>query len=108
MGQALNILLGWPVLACAAGVAAISAVYVTSGGQTSVIMTDLFQGMMLLATGAILLWLGIDYMGDFETFWSHLPAAIAQRSPTSTRTRATTASACSGRTAWPTPPCSCS
>ena len=36
-------------------------------------MTDLFQGMMLLATGAILLWLGIDYMGDFETFWSHLP-----------------------------------
>ena len=73
MGQALNILLGWPVLACAAGVAAISAVYVTSGGQTSVIMTDLFQGMMLLATGAILLWLGIDYMGDFETFWSHLP-----------------------------------
>ena len=73
MGQALNILLGWPVLACAAGVAAISAVYVTSGGQTSVIMTDLFQGVMLLATGAILLWLGIDYMGDFDTFWSHLP-----------------------------------
>ncbi len=73
MGQALNILLGWPVLACAAGVAAISAVYVTSGGQTSVIMTDLFQGLMLLATGAVLLWLGIDYMGDFETFWSHLP-----------------------------------
>ena len=73
MGQALNILLGWPVLLCAAGVAAISAVYVTSGGQTSVIMTDLFQGMMLLATGMILLWLGIDYMGGIDNFWSHLP-----------------------------------
>jgi len=73
MGQALNILLGWPVLGCAAGVAAISAVYVTSGGQTSVIMTDLFQGVMLLATGAILLWLGVDYMGGLENFWSHLP-----------------------------------
>lgn len=73
MGQALNILLGWPVLACAAGVAAISAAYVTSGGQTSVIMTDLFQGVMLLATGMILLWLGIDYMGDLETFWANLP-----------------------------------
>ena len=73
MGQALNILLGWPVLLCAAGVAAISAVYVTSGGQTSVIMTDLFQGFMLLATGLILLWLGIDYMGGIDNFWSHLP-----------------------------------
>jgi SSS family solute:Na+ symporter len=73
MGQALNILLGWPVLACAAGVAAISAVYVTSGGQTSVIMTDLFQGVMLLATGLILLWLGIDHMGGIDNFWSHLP-----------------------------------
>ena len=73
MGQALNILLGWPVLGCAAGVAAISAVYVTSGGQTSVIMTDLFQGAMLLATGMILLWLGIDHMGGIDNFWAHLP-----------------------------------
>ena len=73
MGQALNILLGWPVLLCAAGVAAISAVYVTSGGQTSVIMTDLFQGVMLIITGLILLWLGIDYMDGIDNFWSHLP-----------------------------------
>ena len=54
MGQALSILLGWPVFLAAAGVAAISAVYVTFGGQTSVIMTDLFQGFMLLATGLVL------------------------------------------------------
>ena len=73
MGQALNILLGWPVLLCAAAVAAVSAVYVTSGGQTSVIMTDLFQGVMLLATGMILLYLGVDYMGGLPEFWSHLP-----------------------------------
>ncbi len=73
MGQALNILLGWPVFLCAAAVAAISAVYVTSGGQTSVIMTDLFQGVMLLVTGFILLYLGVDYLGGFDAFWSHLP-----------------------------------
>jgi SSS family solute:Na+ symporter len=73
MGQALNILLGWPVLLCAGVVAAISAVYVTSGGQTSVIMTDLFQGAMLLVTGMLLLWLGIDYMGGLDNFWSNLP-----------------------------------
>jgi len=73
MGQALNILLGWPVFLCAAAVAAISAVYVTSGGQTSVIMTDLFQGVMLLMTGLILLYLGFDYMGGIDQFWAHLP-----------------------------------
>ena len=73
MGQALSILLGWPIFWSAAGVAAISAVYVTFGGQTSVIMTDLFQGAMLLATGLVLLFLGISYLGGFEEFWTHLP-----------------------------------
>ena len=73
MGQALNILLGWPIFAAAAGVASISAVYVTFGGQTSVIMTDLFQGVMLLITGLALLGLGIAYLGGFDVFWSHLP-----------------------------------
>ena len=73
MGQALSILLGWPVLAAAALVASISAVYVTFGGQTSVIMTDLFQGAMLLVTGLILLFLGMNYLGGAENFWEHLP-----------------------------------
>ena len=73
MGQALNILLGWPVFAAAVLVASISAVYVTFGGQTSVIMTDLFQGAMLLATGLVLLFLGMSYLGGAEAFWEHLP-----------------------------------
>ena len=73
MGQALNILLGWPVLVAAALVASVSAVYVTFGGQTSVIMTDLFQGVMLLATGLLLLALGVAALGGIEPFWEHLP-----------------------------------
>ena len=73
MGQALNILLGWDVRVAAAVIAAISAVYVTFGGQTSVIMTDLFQGAMLLATGLLLLFLGMDYLGGPSDFWEHLP-----------------------------------
>ncbi|HJN77375.1 MAG TPA: sodium/solute symporter [Myxococcota bacterium] len=78
MGQALSILLGWPVFWSAAGVAAVSAIYVTFGGQTSVIMTDLFQGVMLLATGLVLLFLGIHYLGGFEDFWAHLPRGHRQ------------------------------
>ena len=73
MGKVLNILLGWPIWGSACLVAAISAIYVTAGGQTSVIMTDLFQGLMLLVTGMLLLFLGASYLGGFEAFWHHLP-----------------------------------
>ncbi len=41
MGQALNILLGWPVLLCAGVVAAISAVFVASGGLAPLILHHL-------------------------------------------------------------------
>lgn len=73
MGKALNALLGWDVFWAAVLVAVISGAYVTVGGQTSVIMTDLFQGLMLLATGLVLLALGADHLGGFDVLWEHLP-----------------------------------
>jgi SSS family solute:Na+ symporter len=73
MGTALNILLGWKVYTAAALVACVSAAYVTLGGQTSVIMTDLFQGLMLLVVGVLLLLLGVSYLGGLDDFWQHLP-----------------------------------
>ena len=73
MGQALHILLGWPTFGAAVVVASISAVYVTFGGQTSVIMTDLFQGVMLMVTGLLLLLLGMHYLGGPTDFWELLP-----------------------------------
>ena len=73
MGQALEILIGWDVFWSALLVAAISTTYVAFGGQTSVIMTDLFQGVMLLVTGLLLLVFGIQYLGGAEEFWTILP-----------------------------------
>lgn len=73
MGKVLNILLGWPIFWAAVLVASISAVYVTAGGQTSVIMTDLFQGVMLLLAGIVILFLGINYLGGLDEFWLNLP-----------------------------------
>ena len=73
MGKALHHLLGWPVFASSVLVASISAVYVTFGGQSSVIMTDLFQGVMLMATGLLILVMGAAYLGGFEPLWEHLP-----------------------------------
>lgn len=47
--------------------------YITVGGQTAVIFTDLVQGFILLFAGVLLFVLGISYIGGFDTFWHLLP-----------------------------------
>jgi SSS family solute:Na+ symporter len=81
MGRAMQALLGWDVLTTAILAATVSAIYVARGGQTSVIMTDLFQGVMLLACGALILGLGIYHLGGWDTFWTHLPRGHRQAFP---------------------------
>lgn len=73
MGVALNALLGTDVFWSAVLVAAVCAVYVTVGGQTSVIMTDLAQGIILLIAGFVLFFLGLKVLGGWDAFWSGLP-----------------------------------
>jgi len=80
LGKALHHLLGWPVFGAAAVVAVITGVYVMAGGQTSVIMTDLLQGILLLIAGFALLFLGFSALGEGEgllagasRFWEVLP-----------------------------------
>lgn len=73
LGTALHTMLGWHVLAGAAVVAVVCAAYMHLGGQTSVIMTDLVQGALLLAAGFLLLFLGIAELGSQGGFWSHFP-----------------------------------
>jgi len=71
LGKALNAMLGWPVFWAAAGVAVVCAVYVHFGGQTSVIMTDLAQGILLLAAGFAVLVLGVVLLGRHGGFWAN-------------------------------------
>ncbi|MGB3862796.1 MAG: sodium/solute symporter [Candidatus Aminicenantaceae bacterium] len=73
MGIALNAMLGTDVFLSAVVVAVVCAVYVTVGGQTSVIMTDLAQGIILLIGGFLLFFLGLHVLGGWEAFWSGLP-----------------------------------
>lgn len=75
MGVALHRLLGWDIFAAAALTAVICSVYVTFGGQTSVIMTDLLQGFLLLIAGFALFGFGLHYLGGFDVFWHNLPVA---------------------------------
>ena len=75
LGIAMRSLLGVPLMTSIPIVAVISAIYITAGGQTAVIFTDLVQGVFLYAAGAILLFLGISYVGGFDQFWAGLDVA---------------------------------
>ena len=76
MGQALHAMLGWQVTTAAWIVAIICAIYVTAGGQNSVIMTDLLQGVILLFAGLLLLGVGVWHLGGFGEFWHGLPVEL--------------------------------
>lgn len=73
IGTFLHGLLGWNVVLSAAAVAIVSGFYMHYGGQTSVLITDLFQGLLLLAMGIVVVVLGVQYLGGFDVLWSGLP-----------------------------------
>ncbi|HBF23230.1 MAG TPA: sodium:proline symporter, partial [Planctomycetes bacterium] len=70
--------LGWDVTMgqIVWAVAIVSGIYITFGGQTAVIFTDLLQGCILLVGGFILLFLGLEWLGGFDVLWRALPPAF--------------------------------
>ena len=73
LGKAMQPLMGWSVMTGAAVTCALVTAYVMAGGQTSVIMTDLLQGVILLIAGLALFAAGIWEAGGFGSFWEALP-----------------------------------
>ena len=73
LGQVLQSLLGWHVMLGAFVTAVAVTIYVVAGGQTSVIMTDLAQGIILLIVGVGILLAGVYHFGGFGDFWALLP-----------------------------------
>lgn len=55
--------------------AIITGIYITFGGQTAVIFTDLVQGTMLLIAGLLVFFLGVAYVGGWSSFWNLLPVS---------------------------------
>ena len=72
MGKTLQPLLGLDLYTIIFIVAIISGVYITFGGQTAVIFTDLAQGFILIFAGALIFILGVNYVGGFSIFWNAL------------------------------------
>ena len=73
IGVAMKGLFGWNVILSATGIAILSAAYLHAGGQTSVLITDLVQGFLLLAAGITVLVLGFVKLGGFSMFLDGLP-----------------------------------
>lgn len=65
--------LGWSLMDIIWVVAVVAGVYITFGGQTAVIFTDLLQGFILLFAGIMLFLLGLNWFGGFDAFWNALP-----------------------------------
>ena len=67
-----------PLIATVIIIAIATTIYMHFGGQTSVIFTDLFQGLILLFAGLLLFFLGLDYLGGghfstgLQLFWNYL------------------------------------
>jgi len=55
--------------------ALITGIYITFGGQTAVIFTDLVQGIILLSAGLLVFFLGVSYVGGWSSFWHLLPTS---------------------------------
>ena len=72
MGKTLQPLLGLDLYTIIFIVAIISGVYITFGGQTAVIFTDLAQGFILIFAGVLVFILGLNYVGGISIFWNTL------------------------------------
>ncbi len=73
VGRVLQSLLGWSLFSGAIITTVLVTIYVFLGGQTSVIMTDLAQGIILLIAGLGLFLVGVLHFGGFADFWALLP-----------------------------------
>ena len=67
-----------PLMATVIIIAIATTIYMHFGGQTSVIFTDLFQGLILLFAGLLLFALGLQFIGEgqfstgLSSFWTYL------------------------------------
>ncbi len=78
LATALYRIYGIPLMTTVIIIAVATTIYMHFGGQTSVIFTDLFQGLILLFAGLLLFFLGLQYLGDgtlfkgLQSFWTYL------------------------------------
>ena len=73
IGVALQGMFGLSPFFVLPAIALLLGLYVTLGGQTAVIFTDVVQGFLLYMAGFLALGCGLYALGGIEEFWSYLP-----------------------------------
>ncbi len=73
IGVAMEGIFGVPQIYSIPAVAIFLGTYVTFGGQTAVIFTDLFQGLLLYIAGGLAIFSGLYALGGLGEFWGWLP-----------------------------------
>ena len=73
IGIAFEGIFGFPAYFTLPLVTLLLGVYVSLGGQTAVIFTDLVQGVLLYLAGGLAFLFGIYVLGGFSEFFSFLP-----------------------------------
>jgi len=86
LGTVAHQVLGVEIWQAIVLISLVSGIYITAGGQTAVIFTDLAQGFMLLFAGLLLFVLGLDYLAldgtilnGLKTLWTNL--SLSERLP---------------------------
>lgn len=75
LGVVVEQLFDIPLMVGATVIGVVVGAYVTFGGQASVIMTDLVQGVFLLGVGLAIVVLGALVAGGFGDLWAAFPQA---------------------------------
>ncbi len=73
MGVAIEGLFGISPLISLPSITLMLGIYVAIGGQTAVIFTDVFQGIILYIVGFIVIGCGLYALGGIAEFWNYLP-----------------------------------
>ena len=73
IGIAFEGIFGIPPYISVPLITSILGLYVTLGGQTAVIFTDLIQGLLLYFIGFLIFGYGLYALNGLEDFWSYLP-----------------------------------
>jgi SSS family solute:Na+ symporter len=86
LGTVAHQVLGVEIWQAIVIISVVSGIYITAGGQTAVIFTDLAQGFMLLFAGLLLFILGLDYLAldgtilnGLKMLWTNL--SLSERLP---------------------------
>ncbi len=69
----LSQILGWPLLVSILFMAAISASFTITGGLEAVVITDSFQSIFMIVACAVLVWIGLDALGGWQTLRDSTP-----------------------------------